>query len=770
MSVRRFLVATVVLVVSLVGVTPAFAQKSPATIQNEINSQITSNGTGAITGAIMRSILTDITTNLASPYFGLSGYTYCSGSAPCTGAASVGVPAQYVATSNGLKCDGVTDDSAAANALVSTVSAAGGGQILFNGECVISSRPLMFPNGGGGSPYPTGPLLLYGTGSTRIFGLAPAGHSALKLTYNPGSIAVTASITSTTMTVTATGAPLWPGLQITGSGVATGTTILGQLTGAAGGTGTYTVSKASTVTSEAMTATLAAHLIMTGSTQVDMADLRLEIPSDCTPALLVTNTAFTGRRLGFIGSAANYAACNDAILWGGSGGASADLTIGSSVTAPFTGYPGSMHDITLTNMRSAGTFNTYANAIYYDRIYFDPSTGSNSAAAISAATNASPVVLTVPAGEIVSAAGTLLRLPFAGGSGSWAALNGLQTATVIDGTHISVAVDSTAFGALTGSLVFYNGTAFSFNGSDNNSGENHLDNLLVEAGNYAYVARVYYGSSEILTNVQNFDNNGQTSVMWQASTSGGGHYIESTVGPGNASSLVAPSTLISQSSFVDRSGQSTQGSQSVSTTGSQQVFAGQGTLLIKSLATVFSNGSVTFNSVPAFVGGATFSASLSGQNASSAVTTPGDITGRSLTATAGVISIPSGYYLQTTGSSKLYAPSNGLWELWNNAQSGFTGLLFGCYTTTCPGLYVSSTQLQTKLADSSAFASHAAANFQYETVYSAAGTALPTCNSGNKGIVAQVSDATTPTYNGAYTSGGAVYALAFCNGTGWVMH
>jgi hypothetical protein len=51
---------------------------------------------------------------------------------------------------------------------------------------------------------------------------------------------------------------------------------------------------------------------------------------------------------------------------------------------------------------------------------------------------------------------------------------------------------------------------------------------------------------------------------------------------------------------------------------------------------------------------------------------------------------------------------------------------------------------------------------------SAAGTALPTCNSTTKGSRNVVSDATAPTYLGTYTSGGAVVAPVFCNGTNWV--
>lgn len=59
-------------------------------------------------------------------------------------------------------------------------------------------------------------------------------------------------------------------------------------------------------------------------------------------------------------------------------------------------------------------------------------------------------------------------------------------------------------------------------------------------------------------------------------------------------------------------------------------------------------------------------------------------------------------------------------------------------------------------------------------LYSAAGTALPTCNSGLNGTTAIVSDATAPTYMGVYTSGGAITAAVLCsfNGTiySWLTH
>jgi hypothetical protein len=53
-------------------------------------------------------------------------------------------------------------------------------------------------------------------------------------------------------------------------------------------------------------------------------------------------------------------------------------------------------------------------------------------------------------------------------------------------------------------------------------------------------------------------------------------------------------------------------------------------------------------------------------------------------------------------------------------------------------------------------------------LYSAAGIALPACAAGLKGYQTVVSDATTPTYNATYTSGGAITAQVICNGTNWV--
>jgi hypothetical protein len=55
-------------------------------------------------------------------------------------------------------------------------------------------------------------------------------------------------------------------------------------------------------------------------------------------------------------------------------------------------------------------------------------------------------------------------------------------------------------------------------------------------------------------------------------------------------------------------------------------------------------------------------------------------------------------------------------------------------------------------------------------LYNASTNPLPTCNSGSKGEQFTVSDATSPTYLGTYTSGGTVTAAVICSGSTWQTH
>lgn len=72
---------------------------------------------------------------------------------------------------------------------------------------------------------------------------------------------------------------------------------------------------------------------------------------------------------------------------------------------------------------------------------------------ISAATNANPVVLTSTGHGFPTSSRPSVTI--SGGTGSWTAINLTNTtATVIDANTFSIAVDSTAFGALAGTITF----------------------------------------------------------------------------------------------------------------------------------------------------------------------------------------------------------------------------------------------------------------------------------------------------------------------------
>jgi hypothetical protein len=66
------------------------------------------------------------------------------------------------------------------------------------------------------------------------------------------------------------------------------------------------------------------------------------------------------------------------------------------------------------------------------------------------------------------------------------------------------------------------------------------------------------------------------------------------------------------------------------------------------------------------------------------------------------------------------------------------------------------------------------ANVQAGVLYSAAGTALPSCASGIQGEQAVVSDATSPTYMGTYTPSGGITSAVICSYNGstysWLTH
>jgi len=75
-----------------------------------------------------------------------------------------------------------------------------------------------------------------------------------------------------------------------------------------------------------------------------------------------------------------------------------------------------------------------------------------STSSIVAATNANPVSLTSVAHGFSTSARPSITI--SGGTGKWSAVNGTFIATVTGANTFTIPVDSTAFGAMTGSLVF----------------------------------------------------------------------------------------------------------------------------------------------------------------------------------------------------------------------------------------------------------------------------------------------------------------------------
>ena len=113
---------------------------------------------------------------------------------------------------------------------------------------------------------------------------------------------VTGAISGTTLTVSAVGTgALAPGQIISGTGVTEGTTIVNQLTGAAGSTGTYTVSVSQTVSSTTITTPYAATLTVGGTVTGTF------VPGQIISGTGVTaNTAIT-RNISGTGGAGTYA-------------------------------------------------------------------------------------------------------------------------------------------------------------------------------------------------------------------------------------------------------------------------------------------------------------------------------------------------------------------------------------------------------------------------------------------------------------------------------
>lgn len=121
--------------------------------------------------------------------------------------------------------------------------------------------------------------------------------------------------------------------------------------------------------------------------------------------------------------------------------------------------------------------------------------------------------------------------------------------------------------------------------------------------------------------------------------------------------------------------------------------------------------------------------------------------------------------IDITSRLSITSPSSGVMTLTDWAATSFNRLQFGGTTSSFPSLKRSTTIIQARLADDSAYAPFRM-DYSQTMVYTVAG--LPTCNAGLEGATLGASDLLAPTFLTAATGGGAVHGKVYCNGTAWV--
>ncbi len=137
------------------------------------------------------------------------------------------------------------------------------------------------------------------------------------------------------------------------------------------------------------------------------------------------------------------------------------------------------------------------------------------------------------------------------------------------------------------------------------------------------------------------------------------------------------------------------------------------------------------------------------------------------TATFNAVSVNSSNSMGWTSRSKLDSASDSVIRISNAAQNDFNRLQFGGTTSSFPAIKRSTTTLQARLADDSAYADFRFARFQggVTTV-----GALGTCDSGAEGIRWAVNDALTPVSLSTVAAGGSAHVPVYCDGTNWIVN
>lgn len=371
-----------------------------------------------------------------------------------SGSSNPVIPTGYCAAP-GMKCDGVTDDTAAFQSLLNTTAAAGGGVIQGTaGKTSLLLGQITIPSAAT-TPWAMSPLRIIG--SNASFG------------------------GSDQPTVGAPGTPFTLDLRFAGSRILS----LGQ-----------------------------------GVLEIDHVNL-INGGSSCGVFLQTTLTNVKLHDNSIFGNTATggLSACDDVWIAGGTNGT--NLGLNGSINDYFQGYGSVIRDNHADYIRSFVIGRVAFNSIpVVNNVIFNHS-GSNVTTAVSAATNANPVVLTSTAHSFPT--GTGVTLTFSGFTGAWTSLNGAQAITVIDANTFSVAINSTAFGALTGSPVYLSGSAISIDGtaaagSNFADSGNEISGNLIEQTNYPFAYRLGSSNGNHITGTSCWDaGSASIACAWQQS-------------------------------------------------------------------------------------------------------------------------------------------------------------------------------------------------------------------------------------------------------------
>jgi hypothetical protein len=196
-------------------------------------------------------------------------------------------------------------------------------QVYFNGYDASSIKPGLLWFGF----YPTASVAAWMRGAAL-----PLWSTAVQATvqaYIPAVTAATTTIAGTTMTVaTVSSGVIAPGQVITGGTVTTGTRVVSQLSGTAGGAGTYTVSLAQTQTSFAATCAYDLTVTIDGVVKTG-ANINLSTATSwsAVAALLITALSLSA------GQVAYNSLYSALVVTSATTGASSTITFGSGALA-----------------------------------------------------------------------------------------------------------------------------------------------------------------------------------------------------------------------------------------------------------------------------------------------------------------------------------------------------------------------------------------------------------------------------------------------------